>query len=144
MEQEIREIFEFPERDIRQIPVLSLAFLGDAVYELGIRTWLLESSGQRPGEMSRKKNQLVNAQFQAKLARWIIKQEILTEDEENIFRRGRNASPPTMAKRTSIQDYHAATGLECVMGYLYLTGQEKRIAEIIKLAAEFSETQQTC
>lgn len=139
MEREIREKFSWPERDVRQIPVLSLAFLGDAVYELGIRTWLLEGSGQRPGEMSRKKNQIVNAQFQAKLARWLIKQEILTEEENSVFRRGRNASPPTVAKRTSVQDYHAATGLECVMGYLYLTGKEERIAEIIKLAAAFSE-----
>ena len=131
MIDQIREQFDIRDRDVREISALSLAFLGDAVYELVIRTVLTERGGQ-PGAISRRKTQLVNAVTQAKIARRLQRAQLLTEQEESILRRGRNASPRTIAKHATAQDYHLATGLECLMGYLYYSGQTDRAVELIR------------
>ena len=108
---------------------LSLAFLGDAVYELEIRSRLMENRTFRPSALSRTASRLVCAAAQAELAAAILPQ--LTEEEEGVFRRGRNAHPKTMAKHQSMSDYRQATGLEALFGYLHLTGQAERIRELI-------------
>ena len=133
MEKTIRECFTLGDRDVRTTSALSLAFLGDAVFELVIRTVLVERGG-KPGELSRKKGELVNAASQARMAEYLLEHGLLTEEEEAVYRRGRNASPRSVAKSSGVGDYHKATGLECLMGHLYLTGQTKRLVELASLA----------
>lgn len=135
MRQQILEQFEIRDRDVREISALSLAFLGDAVYELVIRTILVEQGGQ-PGAISKRKTKLVNAGAQAKIVRRLQKAQVLTEEEEGVLRRGRNASPHTIAKHATAQDYHLATGLECLMGYLFFDGQTDRAVELIRIGLE--------
>ena len=115
---------------------LSLAFLGDAVYELAIRERLMERHPGRPAALSRSASRLVCASAQAALAEAILPE--LTEEEEGVFRRGRNANPKTMAKNQTVSDYRHATGLEALIGYLYLTGRRERTAELIDSGLEKS------
>ena len=131
MEKEIREQFQLGDRDVRFTSALSLAFLGDAVFELVIRTVLVERGG-KPGDLSREKGKIVNAGSQARMAEALMARGLLTEEEETIYRRGRNANPHTLAKSASTGDYHKATGLESLMGYLYLTGRTERLVELIR------------
>ncbi len=132
MEQSIRAGFGLEDRDVREISSLSLAFLGDSVYELVIRTLLVESGSLHPDELSRRKARLVNAHTQAVMADSFREQRLLTKEEEDVCRRGRNAKPATAARHASWKDYRKATGFECLMAYLYLTGQETRLVELVR------------
>lgn len=115
--------------DIRTFSPLPLAYLGDGVYELVIRSFLL-SKGNRPVKSLHKEAEaLVKAQAQARMADLLLPQ--LTEEELGIYQRGRNASPSSVAKNASLNDYHKATGLEALLGYLYMTGQMARILELV-------------
>lgn len=108
---------------------LILAHIGDAVYEVVIRTMVL-SKGNRPIEkVHRDATGLVNAGVQARVADTV--QPVLTEDELNIYKRGRNAKSGSKAKNASIGDYRKATGLETLVGYLYLKGETDRILFLI-------------
>jgi len=118
---------------------LVLAFLGDAAYELAIRTMIVSRGNGRPNDLNRKSSRLVRAHAQS-LAMDVI-EPILTETEENIYRRGRNAKSNTMAKNATMGDYRRATGFEALIGYLYLTGQEERMLEIIRLGVLENEKQ---
>ena len=103
---------------------LALAFLGDSVYEVLVRQYLLLQANQPASKLHEKKVQLVCAAFQAKAAERILPQ--LTEDELTVYKRGRNANN-TIPRHTSAQDYHRATGLECLFGFLYLIGAQARM-----------------
>ena len=135
MKDIVCDIFQLEDRDVREISALSLAFLGDAVYELVIRTVLAERGG-RPREISEAKARLVNAGTQAGIARRLLAEGCLTEEEAAAFRRGRNANPHTLARHASVGDYHNATGLETLMGTLYLQGQTARLTELIRRGLE--------
>ena len=135
MEKIIRDTFRLGDRDVRETSALSLAFLGDAVFELIIRTVLVERGGKTHA-VSTHKSRLVNAGSQARMAVYLQKAGLLTEEEQGILRRGRNASPHTLARHASVQEYHLATGLECLMGTLYLTGRTQRAAELVRLGLE--------
>ena len=132
MEHTIHERFQLGDRDVRETSALSLAFLGDAVYELVIRTVLVERGG-KPHEISQKKSRLVNAAAQAQIAEALRDSGVLTEEELAVFRRGRNANPHTTARHASVHAYHKATGLECLMGYLYLSGRTERLVELVSV-----------
>ena len=108
---------------------LVLAFIGDAVFELFVRTALVKEGNATPNKLNRRKNLCVKASAQAALMDRI--EPLLTEEEERIFHRGRNAKPATMAKNATVRDYHRATGFEALVGWLYLSGQEGRLAELI-------------
>ncbi|MDD6211728.1 MAG: ribonuclease III domain-containing protein [Clostridiales bacterium] len=136
MEQSVREQFQLEDRDVRSYSSLSLAFLGDAVYELAIRTFLVESGAGKPKQLDRMKKEWVKAQTQAAMAEWLTEKEVLTEEELSVYRRGRNANPATMAKNASMQEYRKATGFECLMAYLYLSGKTSRALELIHHGAE--------
>ena len=106
-----------------------LAFVGDAVYGLYVRTALAEVN--RPsGELHRLSVKLVNAAAQAKA--FLLIQELLTEDEMAIFKRGRNFHTNSKPQSASGGEYHTATGLECLFGYLYLKGESSRADELFK------------
>ncbi|MEI6101685.1 MAG: ribonuclease III domain-containing protein [Eubacteriales bacterium] len=111
---------------------LVLAYLGDTVYDLYIRTSLILDERGKAGALHRLSIQFVNARFQAQVARRVV--DSLEEDEKAVFMRGRNAKSSTVPKNMSVVDYHQATALEAVIGYCYLTGRVDRIEEIMREA----------
>ncbi len=113
---------------------LPLAFLGDAVYSLVIRTILMEGGNRQAEKLHRESADLVNASAQAMAAEAIL--PVLTEEELKIYRRGHNANPAHHAKGASLEDYLKATGLETLCGYLYLKDETGRLLELIKAGLE--------
>lgn len=106
---------------------LQLAYVGDAVYELMVRTYLL-SIGLSVNELHKLTTKYVKAKAQADIVHVI--EEILYEEEKSYIKKGRNAKTHSSPKNADILDYKYATGFECLIGYLYLTGQDLRIKEI--------------
>ncbi len=113
---------------------LSLAFLGDAVYSLMVRDFLLEKVHPHASKLHQLSIKLVNAASQSKAAKKIA--SALTEDEADILRRGRNAHSSHTPKNQSEKDYHYATGLEALFGYLYLKNEKERMKELFNLITE--------
>ena len=134
MLESIKEYFDLPDKDIRTYSPLTLAFIGDCAYELVIRTNVVLRANQANGELHKEFVHYVKAPAQARMVE-IIK-PLLTEEEREILRRGRNASPHSTAKNASLGEYHKATGFEALMGYLYLTGQMPRMLELIRACME--------
>lgn len=118
------------EKHALQIPALSLAYVGDTVFDLYVRTWLVRERTGDVGVMHKMATQVVNAAAQAAYAKHILPG--LKETEKDIFMRGRNAKPGSVPKNMSVGDYHYATALEAVIGYLYLSGQTGRIQELLE------------
>lgn len=130
--EEIHSFFPKEETDIRTYAPLKLAYLGDAVFEIIIRTLIIESTGGPVKNLHQRASSLVNAKSQAELAAAMM--DSLTEDEMAAYRHGRNAKTSSVAKHADIHDYRNATGLEALFGYLYLTGQSGRAVELLRLA----------
>ncbi len=125
------------EREAKQYSPLALAFLGDAVYERLVRERLLMEANMPVGKLHELTIKKVCAEFQAGAVDRIS--DKLSESETEMLRRGRNASGMTVPKHASVAEYRKATGLECLFGYLELTGDEKRIEEIFEACMESSE-----
>lgn len=113
------------ESEIRQISVLGLAYIGDAVFELMVRSWLCLRGGVTSGGLHKATVRYVAAPAQAKAVTRIM--ESLTEEERAIYRRGRNTKVNSVPQRADISEYHAATGLEALFGWLYLHGRLGRL-----------------
>ena len=126
----IKEFFELPGADIRSYSPLTLAYIGDGIYELVIRTILVEQGNCQPQNLHKRASALVKAQTQSAMMETLT--PLLTDEELAVYRRGRNAKSYTMAKNATMGDYRRATGFEALMGYLYLTQQEPRMLELIK------------
>ena len=126
----IKRSFDLKEVDIRTYSPLTLAYIGDCVYDLVIRTVVVERGNEPANKLHKKTVAYVKAQTQASMIEALL--PYLTEEEEAVYKRGRNAKSYTSAKNASIGDYRKATGMEALVGYLYLTGQEARIMELIK------------
>lgn len=126
------------DRNPKQLSPLTLAFIGDAVYELLARERVLSFGNMPVNNMHNKTVQIVNAAAQS--ASFLQIEPVLTEEELAIFRRGRNASPGSLPKHANPADYHRATGLETLFGYLYLSGNTQRIQELFDLT--FAAAQQ--
>ncbi len=133
----IKDRFELEEVDMRRYSPLTLAFIGDCVFDLVIRTVVVERANQAPQKLHKKKSDIVKAPTQARMAE-VLADEFNAEEEDH-YRRGRNAKSYTSAKNAKINDYRKATGLEAVMGYLYMTGQNDRIVDLIKKGLEKME-----
>ena len=112
MEESIRRAFGLKAARLKELPVLSLAYVGDAVFELVMRTIVLEREGGKNGALHKHALPYVSAVGQARLAD--ILQDSFTEEEAAVYRRGRNAKPEHGAKNASTQEYHKATGLEAL------------------------------
>lgn len=125
----ISGFMQLPDKDWSQYPPLSLAWIGDTVYDLIVRSVLLKRGMTNPDRLHRKASGIVNARAQSVLM-GKIRQE-LTQDEMAIYRRGRNAKPAHKAKNADLREYLEATGFECLIGYLYLSGYYERIMELI-------------
>lgn len=130
--RKLQKEFECEEVDLRNYSPLTLAFLGDCVFDLIIRTVIVERGNRAAESLHKKKSAIVKAQAQAQMAEAIM--ESLSEEELTIYKRGRNAKSYTTAKNASVTDYRKATGFEALLGYLYLQNKEDRIIELIKLA----------
>lgn len=130
----IRSIFPGKQPDIRGYSPLTLAYIGDAVYDLIIRTAVVERANRPVRELHRLTVQYVSAGAQAKIVSALL--ERLTEEEGAVYRRGRNTKPHTKAKNASMEDYLKATGFEAVLGYLYLTGNMERVLELVREGLE--------
>ena len=115
--------------EVKQLSPLTWAYVGDAVYELYIRTYLINNTKLKPHELHLKSIKYVKAKAQAEILEKL--EEILTEEEKDIVRRGRNTRVNHNAKNASIQEYMYATAFEALIGYLYLTNQEQRLKEIL-------------
>lgn len=115
----------------RQISPLVLAYIGDAVYEMYVRTMLVETTTLSVHGLHLRAAKLVCAKAQA--AAFRIIEPMLTEEEREIFKRGRNAHMGTVPKNARILDYRHATGVESLIGYLYLLGRDERIGELIHM-----------
>ena len=127
----IKELFQLEDTDIRTYSPLTLAYIGDAIYELVIRTILVEKGNTQVNKLNQRANRLVKASAQSEMIEKL--KPHLTEEEMAVFKRGRNAKSYTMAKNATMSDYRRATGFEALMGYLYLTEQLERMLELIKL-----------
>ena len=120
-------------QDINDINILALAHLGDAVYEVMVRTLVCSKSHEQVRNVHLKTVSMANAPFQAKAAERIA--PLLTDEELDILRRGRNAKVNTAPKHCDIAEYHAATGLEALFGYLYLLSEKDRLIELFRIVA---------
>lgn len=117
-----------PQVDIREQSPLALAFVGDAVLELLVRQRLVETHRMQPGKLHAAATRYVSAHAQ-NLELQIL-EPMLTEEEASVLRRGKNASKASVAKHATAQEYRASTGLECLLGYLYLHNRNQRIVEL--------------
>ena len=122
--------FSLKEQDAKQYSPLTLAYIGDAVYEVIVRTILVERGNAPVNVLHKQASKLVKAEAQADAYHRI--KELLTEEELSVFRRGRNAKSYTSAKNATIGDYRMATGFEALVGYWYLTGQTERMLVMVK------------
>ncbi len=117
-----------PEDTLRGISSIGLAHLGDAVYELLVRSYLCAQGRATGKELHRSAVELVRAEAQSQRAERIL--PLLTEEELHVFKRGRNAHVNTIPHSASRGEYLRATALECLLGHLYLTGQTDRINQL--------------
>ena len=115
--------------DVREQSPLALAFVGDAVYTLLIREHIATDKRQPINKLNQLSVKYISAKGQF-MALGLIT-EILTEAEQNMVRRGKNASKASVAKHASVEEYRSSTGFECMLGYLKLTGQDDRIKYIV-------------
>lgn len=125
--------------DVKQLNSLALAYMGDAVLEQYVREHLLRSGRVKPNTLHKEATKYVSAKAQAKVVHNMLEAKFLSDEEEAILRRGRNAKSGTVPKNTDLQTYKYSTGFEAVIGSLYLQGQAERVREIIERAIIISE-----
>lgn len=118
--------------DIRSYSPLALAYIGDGIYDLIIRSMIVGKGNTQANLLHRQTSQLVKAHTQSEMIEILLPE--LTEEELAVYKRGRNAKSPTTAKNATVADYRRATGFEALMGYLYLENQMERMMELIKTA----------
>lgn len=126
----ILSAFDIDKSDIRTISPLTFAYIGDCIYDLVIRSIVVGKGNTSSNSLHKKTTAIVKAQSQREAFERI--ESLLSEEEMDVFKRGRNAKTHTTAKNASKADYHVATGFEALMGYLYMSGQTKRMIELIK------------
>ncbi|WP_153125802.1 Mini-ribonuclease 3 [Peribacillus tepidiphilus] len=120
---------------------LALAYMGDAVYETYIRHFLLQKGGVKPHLLHKESTRFVSAKAQSKVIHFLLEQKHLTEEEQAVVRRGRNAKSGTVPKNTDVQTYRYSTAFEALLGFLFLSEQTDRLESIIDLAIEYTEEQ---
>jgi len=121
--------------NLKSYSPLVLAYIGDCIYELVIRQMVISQGNRSVQQLHKDSSYYAQASTQSLMMRGL--QELLTEEEHTIYRRGRNARSVTAAKNQSITDYRRATGFEAVMGYLYLGHQHKRMLELIEIGMKY-------
>lgn len=119
----------YPQKDPRELPSLVLAYIGDAVFELQIRMFLLNKGAVKVNDLHRQASQLVRASSQANFLYQL--DTMLSDEEKAVAKRGRNAKSHHVPRNAVVADYRLSTGFEALLGYLYLSRQEERICELL-------------
>lgn len=127
-----------PSRPAHLIPPIALAYIGDAVYEVAVRQYLLSKPNMRPAHLHRSATGLVSAKAQSRILAGI--ESLLNEKEQDIVRQGRNAKSGSVPKNADVLEYRHATALECLIGYLYSSGQHERMIELITQGIEHAQS----
>ena len=130
----ILEKFQKKQQDIRTYSPLTLAYIGDGVYDLVIRSLVVAEGNTQANHLHKKTSSVVKANAQSRMVEILL--PILTEEETAVYKRGRNAKSPTMAKNATVSDYRRATGFEALMGYLYLNDEVERLLELVQIALQ--------
>lgn len=129
--ESIKNVLGLKEISPAQLSPLVLAYIGDSIFDLVIKTYLLDTKGNmQVNKLNRFASNIVKAQSQSEMIGII--EPLLSPTEEAVYKRGRNAKSYTSAKNASISDYRRATGFEALMGYLYLEGEYERMIQLIK------------
>ena len=130
----IKEVLEMKEVEPEGYSPLTLAYIGDSIYDLIIKTLVINEGNRQVQKLHQKTSSYVQASAQSKMMRTM--QEHLTEEEHAVYKRGRNAKSVSPAKNQSITDYRRATGFEALLGYLYLKKEWKRMLELVKIGLD--------
>ena len=128
----IKKGFECKNADVRAYSPLTLAYIGDAIYDVIIRTVVVERANKPANQLHKTTIRYVNAGVQSQMIQALVEAGFLTEEEEDVYKRGRNAKSYTTAKNASVADYRKATGFEALLGFLYLSNRIDRVLEITK------------
>ncbi len=135
----MHELFQMEEVDIHTYSPLTLAYIGDCIYDLIIRSLVVNHGNKQVNKLHRETSTLVQASTQSLMMRAM--QEQLTEEEHAVYKRGRNAKSVSPAKNQSITDYRRATGFEALLGYLYLKKEWKRMLDLVKIGLDSISTE---
>lgn len=130
----IKEQFGIKDVDIRTYSPLTLAYIGDGIFDIVIRSVVVGKGNTKASQLHKHTSSIVKAHTQAVMIEAL--EPHLTKEEADIYRRGRNAKSPTMAKNATMADYRKATGFEALMGYLYLSDDFERVVELTKLGVQ--------
>ena len=133
----MREVFQMGEVDVHTYSPLTLAYIGDCVYDLIIKNIMVSKGNKQVNKLHKDTSALVQASTQSLMMRTM--QEHLNEEEHAVYKRGRNAKSVTPAKNQSITDYRRATGFEALLGYLYLKKEWKRMVDLVKIGLDSLE-----
>lgn len=140
-ENYMREIFQMQEVDVQTYSPLTLAYIGDCIYDLIIKNLVINRGNKQVQKLHKETSALVQAQTQSKMMRTM--QEHLTDEEHAVYRRGRNSKTVTPAKNQTITDYRRATGFEALLGYLYLQKDYKRLLDLVKIGLDSLEEEKS-
>lgn len=135
----MQELFQMEEVDVSTYSPLTLAYIGDGIYDLIIRSIVVNHGNKQVNKLHKETSSLVQASTQSLMMRTM--QEHLTEEEHAIYKRGRNAKSITPAKNQSVTDYRRATGFEALLGYLYLKKEWKRMLDLVKIGLDSLSTE---
>lgn len=136
-QQRMSRALGYSVEDPRQIPALNLAYVGDTVYDLYVRSYLIHTHPETVHNLHVLSAKMVCAQGQARA--FFALESQLTEEELSVYRRGRNAHSGTVPKNANVADYRVATGLETLLGHLFALGREERIDELMAIAVKVNE-----
>ena len=136
----IDEVLDLKDVDIKTYSPLVLAYIGDCVYDLIIKSMMINKGNNKVHKLHEMTSSYVQASAQSFMMRAM--QEHLTETEHAVYRRGRNAKSVSPAKNQSITDYRRATGFEALLGYLYLNKEYKRLVDLVKIGLDSFEQQE--
>lgn len=132
-------MYNLTQQDVKQLNALALAYMGDAVLEQRIREHLLLQGRVKPNTLHKEATKYVSAKAQSMIVYRMIEEHFLTEEEQAVFRRGRNAKSGSIPKNTDVRTYRNSSGFEAVLGSLYLSKQHDRANEIIDYAIQIVE-----
>ncbi|UQZ33743.1 ribonuclease III [Paenibacillus sp. PK3_47] len=124
-----------PSKPARLLPPIVLAYAGDAIYEVAVRQYLISLPNIRPNHLHRTATGLVSAKAQSTILAFL--EPVLTEEEKDVARQGRNAKSGSIPKNADVLEYRHATAFECLIGYLYYTGQQARIQKLVHDSIEY-------
>ena len=139
---QIREVLGLPETDVDSYSPLVLAYMGDCVYDLIIKSMVVSRGNKQVHRLHEETSSYVQASAQSLMMRTI--QQHLTEEEHAVYRRGRNTKSVSPAKNQSITDYRRATGFEALLGYLFLKERYARLMELVRIGLDSLENAGDC